>query len=127
MLMEDCASRREDEDFPVQSPPVPLPEVPGLRFLAKPSEIREEGILMGHCIGHYVSRAKAGQSFLFHYEYKGELASIELDQAGLVKQSMGPRNRPNAASRRGARILAAWGNAFPRHDSRNFFDDDVPF
>ena len=101
-------------DLPVKRPPVPLPEVDGLRFLGTTKEIEEEGRLMGHCIPLYANKALRGKSYLFHFDDAGEMASIEVESNGLVRQSFGPMNCSNNASLKGRQILTRWASTFRR-------------
>ena len=68
---------------------------------------------MGHCVYLYVNDAIRGKSFLFHTSYKGEMATTEVDSSGRVRQSYGPHNMVNKASRYAERILSEWGKQFP--------------
>jgi hypothetical protein len=86
-----------------------------------------EGAKMGHCIARYASRALEGNSFLFHYDYKDEMASIEVDRSGYVRQSFGPRNITNSASEKARRLLTRWGRNFTPLPNHLPTYDDVPF
>ena len=105
-----------EDDGPVSHPPIPIPEVKGLRFLASKSEIIREGQQMEHCIGTYIPQALAGSSFLFHYDHGNEMASIEVNCCGKVRQSFGPGNSINSASKKAKQILSRWGRQFPPCD-----------
>ncbi|MFN9384424.1 MAG: PcfJ domain-containing protein [Pirellulaceae bacterium] len=105
-----------EDDGPVSHPPIPVPDVKGLRFLASKSEIIREGQQMEHCIGNYVPLALVGSSFLFHYEHGNEMASIEVNCCGKVRQSFGPGNSTNIASKKAKQILSRWGRQFPPCD-----------
>jgi hypothetical protein len=126
-LAENRDREYTEEDRPVVAPPIPLPEVEGLRFLRTTNEIMTEGAKMGHCIARYASRALEGNSFLFHYDYKDEMASIEVDRSGHVRQSFGPRNITNGASEKARRLLTRWGRNFPPLPNHLPTYDDVPF
>jgi len=116
------------DDQPMAVPPVPLPSRTGLRFLDTAGAVRHEGMLMGHCIASYVDRARTGQSFLFHYDHAGEIASVGGDAWGRVIQACGPYNAANSAARKAKRLLGTWGRTFPRCSPVPFVvDSDIPF
>jgi len=103
---------RLDEETPTKPPPIAVPDIPGVRFLSNVGDIQAEGEQMHHCITLYAERAVAGHSYLFHVDYEGNCASVEVDLRGQVRQSCGPRNKPTRASEHGARILRRWGGEF---------------
>ena len=118
----------EVDDQPLAIPPVPPLARTGLRFLDTAGAVRNEGLLMGHCIASYVDRARTGQSFLFHYDHADEMASIEVNLQGRVTQACGPYNAANAAARKAKRLLGAWGRSFPRSNPVTSADgSDIPF
>ncbi len=90
-------------------PPIALPEHSGITFLSTVAAIEREGQHMEHCIADYVKDAVCGECYLFHVSYAGSEASVEVSPDGDVRQSAGPRNVANAASRWGARVLRDWG------------------
>ena len=93
-------------------PPIPLPSVPGCRFLATVGEIIQEGESMHHCIGTRARAAVRGDAFLFHVELGAERASAELDTAGRVVEVSGPCNTRNAACDHAVKVLKRWGRSF---------------
>lgn len=95
-------------------PPVALPVDPHIRFLDTVGAVRREGEQMLHCIAGYAPFAVSGDSFLFHVDYRGEVASVEVAVAGYVSQAYGPQNTINAASRYGARMLKQWAQQLAR-------------
>lgn len=101
-------------------PPVPLPTTEGITFLSTVGQVLAEGRRMENCIATYAHAAVAGKSFLFHIERGSEMASVEVDPRGLVRQGAGPRNCHNAAATWGRIHLAAWGRGFtgPRKPAR---------
>ncbi|MFM7071511.1 MAG: hypothetical protein ACKO38_06915 [Planctomycetota bacterium] len=118
----------DTNDQPLAVPPVPLPSQTGLRFLDTAGAVRNEGLLMGHCIASNVDRACTGQSFLFHYDYAAEMASIEVNSQGRVTQAYGPYNTANTAARKAKRLLGAWGRTFSRSNALGEpVDRDIPF
>ena len=91
-------------------PSVPLPQLPGIRFLSTVEEIVAEGHEMSHCIANYAKGAVRGRSYLFHVERNGEHASVQVVRGG-VAQSYGPMNRINDASIWGKRVLSPWARS----------------
>lgn len=89
-------------------PPLPLPDVPGLHFLSTVADLVEEGETMSNCIATYAARAASGQCFLFHADFQGEQASIEVSPVGEIVQALGPHNHQNRASEWGAGVLRKW-------------------
>ena len=98
-------------------PPIEPPTDSQIRFLSTVDDVVEEGRRMRHCVASYAEKAVDGRSFLFHIEYAGSSASVEVDRWGRVRQSLGPRNSSNAAADWGRTQLAAWGAAFSQSDS----------
>ena len=103
-------------DTPTAVPPLPPPDVAGLRFLATVGEVIEEGQRMRHCVAIYAERATRGDCFLFHAEHAGAAASLEVGAEGVVRQATGPGNRHNAACDWGRRELARWVARWPPHE-----------
>jgi hypothetical protein len=93
---------------PLPRPPIGLPEVPGIRFLATVGDLCQEGDDMEHCIASYAAKAMDGSAYLFHIDHDGERASIEVDWMGHVVQARGIRNQENAAAQWGRKVLARW-------------------
>jgi hypothetical protein len=105
---------RLGRNTPTEPPPIPVPQDPSVRFLSDVKDVCDEGILMNNCVASYAGGAARGTSYLFHVSHAGEEATIEVDRAGRVVQATGPRNRTNAASRWGRRVLGRWGKGFPQ-------------
>lgn len=101
------------KDRPTALPPIGLPDAPGIRFLSSSRSIMEEAVEMEHCVANYLSTAVAGDCYLFHVDYKGRKATVEMAPTGSVQQSFGPRNSVNEACNYGARVLQKWGKGFP--------------
>jgi hypothetical protein len=97
---------------PTARPPVPLPELPGVHFLATVGEVVDEGQRMQHCIASYAEKAVMGWCYLFHVDFEGAEASVAVHPQGGVLQAQGPKNSRNAATVYGERILSAWGRQF---------------
>jgi hypothetical protein len=117
---QDSAQRTVAEDIQqlggdveVARPPIPVPPIPGVRFLGCVSDICKEGQEMQHCIGGYAQKAVQGYCYLFHVEHDEESASVEVGPDGKVIQSYGHHNRRNRAAQWAERILNEWGKAFP--------------
>ncbi len=100
------------QDTETAKPPIPVPTVPGLRFLSTVGEVLEESARMSHCIASYADLAVRGEGFLFHFECDGEEASIEVDAAGKVRQSCGRHNFDCRAAAVGRTLLSEWGKGF---------------
>jgi len=104
--------KRSMKDYNLQDevakPTIELPDDPRIKFLATVQDILNEAQDMNHCINGYVKYAMRGDCYLFHVEYKGEHASIEVDPFGQVRQSHGPYNKDNEASKWGRRRLGRW-------------------
>jgi hypothetical protein len=103
--------QKEMEDLKKSStkkPSIALPKNENIKFLDTFSSVVSEGELMKHCIASYAERAVLGNSYLFHVDYNGEMASVEVSPQGFVKQSYGPRDTENIASNYGRRILSDW-------------------
>jgi hypothetical protein len=94
-------------------PPIKLPEDEGICFLETVGALVKEDCEMNNCISGYAQRAVGGSCYLFHIDHKGQRASVEVDSWGRVRQSYGPQNTLNAASKWGEQVLTRWGQAFP--------------
>lgn len=94
-----------------QLPVVPLPKDEHVKFLSSYKSVLDEGDLMHHCIAQYAERAVRGNSYLFHVDYNGETASVEVDPSGFVRQSYGPKDCSNNASEYGRKILNVWAKS----------------
>jgi hypothetical protein len=104
---------RLGRNTPTEPPPIPAPQDPNVRFLSDVKDVCDEGLAMNNCVASYAGMAARGICYLFHVSHVGEEATIEVDRAGRVVQAAGPRNRVNAASRWGRRVLGRWGKGFP--------------
>ncbi len=94
----------------VTKPPIPLPNDPHLRFLSSVGDIYHEGVRMQHCVAQLTPRALSGEAYLFHCDYDGTMATIEVHESGGVIQASGPLNSKNAARQYGIEVLKSWGN-----------------
>jgi PcfJ-like protein len=100
------------ESTPTAKPPVQLPDIPGVRFLATVGEVVDEGKRMNHCVASYAKKAKEGLTYLFHIDHEGDEATIEVCPQGVVLQAQGPKNVKNKATAYGTRVLSAWAGQF---------------
>ncbi|MBN1889457.1 MAG: PcfJ domain-containing protein [Thermoflexales bacterium] len=111
----DAARQAEQlgPDRAVMAPPVPLPQTDNISFLATVGDVCWEGIDMQHCVASYAKEAAEGRCYLFHIDYKGEKATVQVDRFGKVVQAHGPSNQRNKAAGWGKRMLSRWGTTFP--------------
>lgn len=88
----------------------------GITLLDSANAVIREGTLMDHCVGGYAQKAVNGECYLFHVERTSdegttEMATVEISPSGRVRQSYGPRDTHNSASRYGKAALDA---VFPK-------------
>ena len=118
-LAAEEAERREQERLadptPTALPPIPLPKSPFVSFLGSVGAVYQEGKSMSHCIGGLASSAVDGAYYLFHIEYDGQRASVQVSRQGEVIQSKGPRNADNTAAEYGKQVLLRWGSALRKN------------
>lgn len=96
------------EARPTALPPIPLPDIEGVTFLADTEQVRAEGEAMHHCIASYAAGAAAGHHYLFHIEHQGDRASASISPQGTVSQIYGPHNSENKATQWGKKVLSQW-------------------
>ena len=106
-------------------PPIELPKNKGVKFLSTVQEVLEEGKEMNHCVGSYSSRAIKGSCFLFHVDYNGEMATVEVS-GGNVSQVYGPKNSNNKACEYAKRVLGNWVKDL-KQPINNYVDEVCPF
>lgn len=99
-------------------PPIPLPKDENIKFLDSYKSVHDEGQLMGHCIAQYAKSAVNGTCYLFHVDYNGEMASVEVSRFGYVNQSYGPKDTINKASEYGRKELQKWAKKL--EDSKSY-------
>lgn len=104
----------ENPESETAKPPIDLPDSPHVRFLSTVQAVKDEGTLMGNCVAGYAYNAIQGNCFLFHIDYKEEMATVEITETGEVRQSKGPKNLTNIASEWGKQYLGRWGRNFKR-------------
>src|SRR5262249_18345501 len=98
--------------MPTRPPPVALPDDPRITFLPTVGAVLEEGARMRHCVGTYARRAVTGACYLFHVEYRGMSATVQVDSDGRVAQACGPGNARNLATSWATRKLGEWALNF---------------
>ncbi len=96
-------------------PPIPLPEIEGIQFLATVDDLFAESERMAHCVYDYDHLTTNGYAFIFHIEYQGEMATIQLNMQGQIVQIAGYDNelmtedgKPNPAIQWGKQQLYKW-------------------
>jgi hypothetical protein len=52
-----------------------------------------------------------GACYLFHVEYRGTIATVQVDRDGRVVQACGPGNAGNLATTWGSKRLGRWASA----------------
>jgi hypothetical protein len=97
--------------MPTRLPPVALPEDARIVFLSTVGAVVDEGVRMRHCVGSYARRAVTGGCYLFHVEYRGTSATVEVDRDGRVAQACGPGNARNHATTWGSCKLGQWASS----------------
>ena len=97
-----------DRSREVALPPIELPDDPRITFLRTVGDIHAEGERMKHCVAGYDMYAVGGNSYLFHVEYNGEQATIEVKPQGYVNGASGPCNTQNYAVEYGKSVLGKW-------------------
>jgi hypothetical protein len=106
-------------------PPVGLPENPQIKFLATVKDIFDEGDIMGHCVSSYTDSAVNGSCYLFHCEYDGEHATIDISPQGNINQARGPHNQDNKACGYAKRILTKWASKLRKKEDNILVSADV--
>jgi hypothetical protein len=123
--------RHYGAETPTQRPPVALPADEGVEFLGSVAAVCAEAERMAHCVASYIDLAVRGNCYLFHVQYKGEEATVEVGAEGKVRQAQGPRNQRNRAARWGRRVLARWAATLPPPAGRAGMpaieEEDIPF
>lgn len=120
-------------ETPTMVPPIPLPELPEVRFLDTVSAVCGEAERMHHCVASYIDLAVQGNCYLFHVQHKGDEATVEVGCEGKVRQAQGPRNLRNRASVWGRRVLNRWAKQLPpggycgRRYAPAIDGDEIPF
>lgn len=124
--MEEERRKSEDPNTLNALPPITLPEDENIRFLSKVGDLYDESSVMKHCVYSYKYQTINGNSFIFHVDKDGDMATIEISREGDLIQAQGIHNRKysvlnpkktNAAILYGRRILSAWGRNFPEYNN----------
>ncbi len=98
-------------------PPIDLPDDEHIQFLDTYKSVVYEGREMQHCVGGYASSCVDGRNFIFHIDYCGDEATVQVTREGRVYQAYGPNNCRNRASEYGKKALMEWANGWPEKPS----------
>lgn len=104
--------RRRDPEWllrPARRPPIPLPEVAGLRFLETRAEFEALEARMQTHVDEYADLAVLGVRYLFLTEHAGHIATIEVATDGFVVAATGPGHTDNPACAWGRAVVEPWG------------------
>lgn len=108
------SSTKYSDDTPTAKLPAEL-NIEGIKFLGTVGEIIEEGQKMSHCVASYADAAVKGRSYIFHIEYKNQMATCEITSFGddyRINQIHGPNNQDNKASEWGKKTINGWISKF---------------
>lgn len=129
--LEEVKANKELFESRTAIPPIPLPADDNIKFLDSFQSVFFEGERMKHCIENYAVNAIKGECYLFHIDYEGEMASVEVDPWGRVGQCYGPNNTFNKASQYGEKALKKWGRELfdkkPKIYSKTYTYEEIPF
>ena len=109
----------------VATPPIALPDMEEVRFLATVEDFAEEGEAMDHCVASYIKHAIEGVGYFFHVHHEGEDATVLVAHDGDVLESLGPRNKLNGAAKWGRRILRRWSAGFSSPGQSNLLTEQA--
>ncbi|WP_425395404.1 PcfJ domain-containing protein [Aeoliella sp.] len=109
-LVELHSQHEEYFDTATTLPSIDLPKSSHLTFLRTAGDVYQEGNRMKHCVAQLANKAIAGSCYLFHCNYDGCHATIEVDQSGRIIEARGPFNQHNLAVDYGTRSLEVWGS-----------------
>jgi hypothetical protein len=117
-----------DESHKVALPPIELPINDKIKFLSTVGEIFAEGDNMSHCVSGYTNNAVNGHCYLFHADYAGEQATVEVSPyTGRVAQARGPHNSTNKATKWATQVLNKWAAKLGKQEVENLEADLLPF
>jgi hypothetical protein len=89
--------------------PPKLPDIDGVRFLDTVAEICAEGQQMQNWAASCASDAVAGESYLFHVDYRGQQATVQVDaRSCAIIRAYGPGHQRNGAISWVKRKLSHW-------------------
>lgn len=117
----------KDKERKLVVPPIPLPQDNRIKFLATGQDLMNESIEMNHCVRSYIKYASSGDCYLFSVAKDGERATVEVDKNGFVKQSRGPSNLDNKASKWAYKELNRWGEKIREKLGIIEQEDEGPF
>jgi hypothetical protein len=88
------------------TPPIPLPNDPGIRLLVTADDYLNEGKRMHHCVAMHFSLGRRGLAYIFHVD--DGPTTVHINPHGVLVEARGEANVRNDATRRAGRRLAAW-------------------
>jgi hypothetical protein len=111
-IAERKAEAERQRNTLVALPPIPLPDIPGLRFMNTGEDFINEGVEMSHCVASYLSNATSGYGYFFHYDTPDgkDSCTIQVDPRGMIYQNHGPHNRDGKAVGQSDKLLKPWLN-----------------
>lgn len=127
-LAQEERLRKEREELKQSKtalPPISLPKNENIKFLDSYESVQKEGSKMQHCIAQYAEKAVRGGCYLFHVDYKDQMASVEISPKGFVVQSYGQKDTTNDASQYGRNVLGKWAKQLCSAD-KNDYDIMMP-
>ena len=89
------------------TPPIPLPNGPGIRLLVTADDYLNEGERMQHCVAMHFGLGRRGLAYIFHVD--DGPTTVHINPLGVLVEARGEANVRNDATRRAGRRLAAWG------------------
>jgi hypothetical protein len=110
---------------PSARPPIPLPDIPGIRFLATVQEIADVGVELRSNLALSARRAVEGDWYLFRVDHNGDKEAVWVGRDGWVVLSPYSDRRMTW----GEKALEAWAAGFrpPPRPYVDDYDDDRPF
>lgn len=100
------SSLAEDTVLPLLQLDYDLLAEKGVKPLRTVGDVIDEGAHMRHCVGTYARYAYQGSCYLFHVDFEGHEATIEVSPDGQIRQAYGPMNERNDACDIGVVILS---------------------
>jgi hypothetical protein len=93
---------------PSARPPIPLPDIPGVRFLATVQEIADTGVELRSRLARSARRAVDGNWYVFRVDHDGGKGAVRVGRDGLLAPPPYPECRPTW----GQKTLHAWAAGF---------------